>query len=75
MPRVMRTPGRDSSRVAVRLLVHDVALGGEVVFRPLLLVVNERALRFAEDHMLQRGDRQWPFQLLIVHWKVFIERG
>ena len=40
------------------LLVEDLALSGEVVFGPELLVMNEGALARAEKQVLQRRDRK-----------------
>jgi hypothetical protein len=39
--------------------VEHLALGGETVFGPDLLVMNERALLRAEQIMLKCGERDW----------------
>jgi hypothetical protein len=37
--------------------MHDAALGGETIFRPRLLDVDEGALALAKQQMLKRGKR------------------
>lgn len=51
-------PGPGGHITAVCLLVKDISFGGEAVLRPLPLNMDERALAFTVEQVLEGGDRQ-----------------
>ena len=53
-----QNPGPGFDRRRVRLLVQQLALGGEEVLLPLLLQMNQRPAPFAECEVLEAGERE-----------------
>ena len=64
-----------STRLGTKLmyfLVHDAPFGGQAVLIPELLDVDERALPFTEEQMLERGE--WDEVVFGVHAKKQVQR-